>query len=324
MKWYFSILVFALAMPVSARATEHHAGAQCGDPARPLLSVADFDGNGRVEYRDLWILLAAKRTGTYYAFFDRNADHVLDRGDMVLAFRDLGKASTAFDRELAQAFKDFGHFQHVDSPGELALLGFLPGTQSLRGHGVHWLNQSGAAATQGAIPADRRRADGLNVPLRADGVWGMFWGSRAQPLFADPTAASGLSTLDYPTPGGVWETKRVQAFETMPPRFFSSEHENWHPHAGLCAVIEDHGAGLQYVVHQHLSFAECQALPSLGKTGIGSYNNAWSNFWMLHLWMFELNPDGPFAGVHACLDPDAPPEHMINGDREIPPFFQMH
>ena len=202
-------------------------------------------------------------------------------------------------------------------------LDFLPGTQSLRGHGVHWLNATGAAATQGLIPADKMRADGLNVPMRADGVWGMFWGNPAKPLFLDPTAASGLSAFDYPTPGGVWETKRVQAFDTLPPVFFSSGHESWHPHVGLCAVVENQGQGPQVVVHQHLSFAECQAMPSLGRTGI-IYPNAWMNFWMLHLWMFELNPDGPFANVHPCLDPDAPPEHAINGGREVPPFFQMH
>lgn len=323
MKWYLCVLVFAFGVPVLATAEDHHSGAQCGEPARPLLSVADFDGNGRVDRKDLKLLIAAKKMGGYYAFYDRNGDHVLNRQDFVAAVRDLGKKSTPLDRELAQAFRRFGHFQHTRAPAELLQLGFLPGTQSLRGHGAHWLSATGAAATQGLTSADKTRADGLNVPMQADAVWGMFWGSPAQPLFADPTAASGLSTLDYPTPGGIWETKRVQAFEAPAPTFFDSEHESWHPHAGLCAVVEDTGHGQQLVVRQHLSFAECQALPSLGKTGI-IYPNAWMNFWMLHLWMFELNPDGPFANVHPCLDPNAPLEHEINEGREVPPFFEMH
>ena len=48
------------------------------------------------------------------------------------------------------------------------------------------------------------------------------------------------------------------------------------------------------------------------------------NFWMLHVWLFDLNPNGVFGGTHPCVDPDAPPESSINGDREVPPFFAHH
>ncbi|MDH5579975.1 MAG: hypothetical protein OEZ09_16115, partial [Betaproteobacteria bacterium] len=143
MKRYFSMLVFALCIPLSAMADAHLNGAQCGDPVQPLLSVADFDGSGRVDLLDVWMLLAAKKTGVYYAFFDRNGDHVLSREDVISAMRDFGRTSTAFDRELAQAFQRFNRFQLVRTPQQLALLGFLPGTQALRGHGVHWLNATG-------------------------------------------------------------------------------------------------------------------------------------------------------------------------------------
>lgn len=316
--------VLAVGLPLAAQAMESMPPpASCGDPARPLLSVADFDGNGRVDGRDIAQLARAIGGRQYYAFYDRNADGVLDQLDLRAATRDIHRESTAFDRELAAAFARFRQFQTVSGPAALAGLGFMPGTQSFRGHGVHWLSFAGAASTQGLKHADKTLAEGLNVPADGSRVWGMFWGEPSVPLFEDPSSDTGLSPLDYPTPGGAWETRPVQAFGEMPPMLFGSPHEHWHAHAGLCSVIEDHGQGPQVAVYQHMTFADCQARPSLGQTGI-VHRNAWMNFWMIHLWLFELNPNGVFGGTHPCLDPDAPPEEVANEDRPIPPFFQMH
>lgn len=318
----FSIGVFLTATPALAGSSmpEHM---ECGAQAKPLLSVADFDGDGLVDRHDLAWLRKVIREGQYYAIYDRNADNKLDARDLAAAAHDLRKRSTPFDRELVSAFNRFRQFQTITSTAELVQLGFLAGTQPLQGHGMHWLSPSGAASTQGFKLADVNLAEGVNVPAIGDSVWAMFWGDPAQPLFEDSSSPSGLSALDYPNPGGAWETKPVQAFATMPRQFFSSNAENWHPHAGLCAIAEDHGQGLQIVVHQHMTFAACQALPSVAPTGI-VYRNAWMNFWMMHLWLFNLNPNGPFGETHPCLDPSAPPEDSINGDRPVPPFFQMH
>ena len=313
----------SLCTPAIAEPTVSPQHAACGAPAQPLLSVADFDGDGVVDGHDIAWLAKAIHGGEYYAFYDRNADAKLDVRDLRAAVRDLRKRSSAFDRELAAAFKRFHRFQLVRTPTELLQLGFQPGAQPLQGHGVHWLSQAGVASTQGLKPADVTLAEGLNVPMSGDSVWAMFWGDPAQPLFEDPMAEGGLSALDYPAPGGAWEHKPVQAFATMPRRFFSSPNETWHPHAGLCAVAEDHGAGPQIVLHQHTSFAQCQAMPSVARTGIAS-QNAWMNFWMMHLWMFKLNPNGVFGNTHPCLDPTAPTEASINEGRPVPPFFEMH
>ena len=132
----------------------------------------------------------------------------------------------------------------------MAQLGYQPGTTPLRGHGVHWLNEGGVLATQGYKPADRNDAEGLNVPADASSVKALFWGDPATPLFEDATASGGLSTLDYPTPGGVWTSKPVQAFVEGPPAFFTSEHEFWHAHGGLCATVQDLGSGPETVLEQ--------------------------------------------------------------------------
>jgi len=44
---------------------------------------------------------------------------------------------------------------------------------------------------------------------------------------------------------------------------------------------------------------------------------------MLHVWMFNLNPNGIFAGTHPDVDPDSVSEESLNGDREVPMFFNM-
>ena len=49
-----------------------------------------------------------------------------------------------------------------------------------------------------------------------------------------------------------------------------------------------------------------------------------SNVWMLHMWMFDLNPNGLFGGTHPDVDPQAPGEEIINGGREVPMWFQMY
>lgn len=320
---YLLVLIAAGAVSAGENSPPHHGGAECGDPAAPLLSVADFDGSGLVDGSDIVQLAKTVAGGQYYAFYDRNADGVLDPNDIKLAAGDINKTSTNFDAELVEWFQRFGYLQTVTGVQQLLQLGYLPGTEALKGHGVHWLNQGGAMATQGLKPADKTDAEGLNVPSDNSRVSALFWGDPVLPLFNDPQAEGGLSPLDYPQPGGAWESERVQAFATHAPVFTSSPAEYWHPHAGLCVTIQDRGVGPETVLDQHTSFAECQAIPSLVPTGI-VYPNAWMNFWMIHVWLYDLNPNGVFGGTHPCIDPDAISEDVANGGREIPPFFQQH
>ena len=155
---------------------------------------------------------------------------------------------------------------------------------------------------------------------------GVFYTQNAVPLFNDSSSASGLSTLDYPQPAGAWMYERVQAFTGQAPTLFPhSTEENWHVHGGLCITLQDLGQGPQFILEQHTSFMECQSLTSLRKTTVnGVEMNIWVNLWMLHTWMFDLNPEGLFANTHPCLDPHAPQESEINGDREVPAFFSHH
>jgi len=127
--------------------------------------------------------------------------------------------------------------------------------------------------------------------------------------------------------------------------------EAWHTHGGLCMFelrdVDHHGNILYGNVtgsaqqppaeaHQYLTFFECLALaadtgfrgqlgptdvqqPSWGPVSIDLGGPQplqfppvlWANFWMVHFWMFDLNPLGTFAGWHPCIEHDAPPEAII-------------
>lgn len=326
MKLKYTILSSALCMTVMQPAfAEHHAA--CGDPATPLLSVSDFDGDGSVTGKDTSMIARKLGKEEYYALYDRNADGVLNGEDAALAAADMNASSTTMDQWIAQQYNRFEHFQGISGHATITAMGYQQLGGGFKGHGVHWMNEAGMFSIGGLHSADQTIAEGLNVTMDGSDIPALFWGEHAVPLFNDPSSATGLSTLDYPTPGGAWFFERVQAFGDNPPDFIPGVEENWHTHAGTCLTLSDEGNGLEWQTNQHMSAAECQALPNLAPFTdpiTGQKINLWGNFWMLHVWLFDLNPNGVFGNTHPCVDPDAPDEETINGGREVPLWFQHH
>ena len=100
-----------------------------------------------------------------------------------------------------------------------------------------------------------------------------------------------------------------------------------HKHGGLCmTVLHSYDANGNLVrtgsANQHTTFNECQAIPNDERMPDGS--SMWANFWMVHMWLYDLNPNGFFAGTHPCVDPNGLDESTINGDRNVPHFFAHH
>lgn len=103
--------------------------------ADPVLSVGDFNGDGKVSAHDLALLGAQLDTGEYLAFFDRNADYVLDGHDAAATAQEMGGLSTVLDRQLVDLFWSTEMYRDADNA---LAAGFRPFTQSLMGHGAHF------------------------------------------------------------------------------------------------------------------------------------------------------------------------------------------
>ncbi len=321
-KFSFFNALALVCLPVLSNASSELA--QCSDPAVPLLSVSDFNGDGQVTRKDLHMLRDAVHGRVYYALFDRNADGELNHKDIHLAKHEMYLNSTKTDQKLAKMYQRFKHFQPLTGFGELQAMNYRSFGGVFAFHGQHWLNTAGRFAVIGMRKADPFIAEGVNVMGDGSSVPALFWGEGAVPLFKDPSAPSGLSPLDWPAPDGVWNVERVQAFAGGPPDFFpDTDTDLWHPHVGLCLTNQDLGNGPEWVLDQYTSNAECQATPSLQKTEInGQLVNEWGNFWMLHAWLYKLNPRGVFGNVHPCIDLNGASEEEISAGREVPPFFK--
>jgi len=290
----------------------------CGSPSA-ILSKADFDGNGVVDSDDVLLFKKVKKRKQYFAFYDLNADGKLNDKDLKLVRESLGASSTKLDQEMAKLFHQVKQFGVVNNFVEMKAMGQRKFIEAFAGHGEHWLNSVGADAIAGRAVSQFYRPEGVNVSIKDKKPWGLFWGQAAVPIFAN-------GATDFPT-GSNWLNSQVVGFKNEAPKFTSSNNEVWHAHGGLCVTTELIDGVTKLVANQNTTFLECQGIPSTQKLGTapsGAKINAWVNLWMVHIWLFDLNPNGLFAGHHACLDTDSPPPHSINGDRNVPDFFQAH
>lgn len=295
------------------------ASASCGDPAQPLISVPDFNADGIVDANDVSTLAKNVGNKSYYALYDLDTDGKLTGSDVDIAANSLGQVSTVTDQEIATIYNRFKFLQNVQGNEQLTSLGYFSIPPALNGHGTHWFNSAGIASMLGYKQPSIYTAEGINISTDRQKVHANFWAKPATLVFAN-------GATDYPT-GENWKDSQVISFSDTPPALTSHPDENWHKHGGLCmTVLHSTDANGNLVragsANQHTTFNECQAIPNDEPQPDGS--NMWGNFWMVHMWLYDLNPNGFFAGKHPCVDPDAADEATINGDRNIPHFFMHH
>ena len=296
-------------------------GVSCGTTPLPLLTVADFNGDGIVNGQD--INKAAKNISykkPYYALYDRDANGILDYEDLVTSKTEINSDSTLLDQDLAKMYKRFKKFQNIRGYEKLTELGYQAIPVALKGHGVHWFNADGMKSLMGQKQPNPMIAEGLNVSTDEKRVHALFWASAANPVFDN-------DATDYPH-GENWKDGRVTEFiGGMPKNITASANEMWHKHGGLCMplnkVIVDGEETIVGEAHQFTTYNECQEIPS-NYSMLEDETTIWANFWMVHVWLYDLNPNGLFAGTHPCVEKDAPSDSDINGTRDVPPFFAHH
>jgi len=273
----------------------------CPGPA-PIMEVGDFDGDGRVTLKDLHELIHVTLSRDYAAFWDMNADGRLDGRDIAAVAHNLFRVGTPRDAQMAALWRTTSPYRNM---ANATAAGYVPFTPDLMGHGIHFANFNlilswGARASDGGqyhFHADQ--PEGLNYT--ADG--------RLVAAFYYQPGAVDLSTVGQPVPPTTY-------YKALPvrPSFDGVMEDNWHDHVGPCF-----GGATSPVpgFDQCMTLQECKgpgsvpfpaSLGGAGPTG-GVYGQLWSaGFHMLHVWLFEYNACGPFAGLDEEVSPMAPME----------------
>jgi hypothetical protein len=252
--------------------------------AEPILSVSDFDGDGEVGWNDLKLVIKQVARRDYIAFYDRNADYRLNGRDILATIRDWGAASSTMDQQLAAAF--WGSVAFRDQQAAIDA-GFIPFTQAFAGHGQHWAVHADTGLLD--YNFDASAPEGLNYDLDGN-LWAVFYYVGATP---DANNFNPLAQV---------------------PEGFDGHEDMWHHHAGACLM------GIDYddprMDPETLSFMECIGP---GSCGLAAYMNGYGGdfrwnpqFFMLHVWLYELNPCGTFAGAHPDLEAGSPDPATAN------------
>jgi len=243
----------------------------CLAGAKPLLSVADFSGDGIVDNTDLMLLGNVIDKGKYIAFFDRNVDGKVNLKDVNAASQDLGSASTDLDREITEVYWATTKYHAL---GTAALDGYVPFTPVAVGHGRHWLQPFTFASSAYPNEPQRAKPEGLNY--NKDGqIQAVYWGQSALTdssghIISEPPA-------DFFTPGS------------------ANEPINWHHHENACIT----NLGFIDKVHYQEGVSPVQCIQRQGLAdGIST------SFYMMHLWLYYLNPNGAFSMTHPCAGMD--------------------
>jgi len=285
-----------------------------GGVAQPLLTVADFDGNGIVDGSDIQLLTARVNSGEYTAIFDRNADGVLDEQDIVAAAQENESVSTAFDRELVAVFNATERYRDLNNA---IADGYRPFTPELAGHGFHYTRLPIAFTATGIdwtwenwmdSTVEITKPEGLNYDENGQLVAVFYY--------------HGINVLDWilARTSGNMEWSMALAQESVArstiiplPTVFSNEDELWHHHYGAC------WAGLDYPrmqvdptwtpgFNQQMTYADCVAFNAAeGQTATG-WIPAMN---MMHLWVHTLNECGVFSGTDPHVSHDAPEEPLF-------------
>ena len=98
--------------------------------------------------------------------------------------------------------------------------------------------------------------------------------------------------------------------------------ESWHAHGGMCLFIDRDTLKRRLV--QFTTYNECMSYFSTTPNA-----NRWTNFWMIHAWIFKLNPDGLFANTHpdvSTTETDGTDDYPFEGcisARAMPQWFRQ-
>ena len=263
------------------------------DLIKPLLSVTDFNGDGSVDNADVRDIIAryeaVEGDDLYHPLYDTNVNGEIDNYDIENVIHALGENVPLIDQQIAKATQ--ATMKYYGSGGlENAIAdGYLPFSQEVKGHGVHYANFNLLVEVANSKELDVERPIGLNYD--ADGnLLAVFY--------------IRVPNTEKVTPENPYGDLFVEKEDDFPPTSFDTLTANdWHNHqnfwmAGLGSLNSESVYGFEEFVPIEATISRLQ---NINFQLFPESDQLFSpKFWMLHGWFHSLNSAGTFAN----LDPD--------------------
>ncbi len=294
--------------------SDHSHDEDTQDLIKPLLSVADFNGDGNVDNADVRDIIAryeaVEGDDLYHPLYDTNVNGEIDNYDIENVIHALGENVPLIDQQIAKATQ--ATMKYYGSGGlENAIAdGYLPFTQEVMGHGIHYYNPTLADEVGNLKELDIERPIGLNYDAEGNllAVFYIRLPERQEATPENPLAELFVNPADdFPS----------SSFDTL-------TDDDWHTHqsawlTGLGSlnsesVYFEEDVPVEAIVSR-LEDIDFQLFPESDQ----GYS---PKFWMLHGWFHSLNPAGTFANTHPDVAPYAPQELGVHGGHD--PDHQGH
>jgi hypothetical protein len=267
----------------------------------PLLTVADFDGDGTVSAADLEDVTSRSDTvmgdDNYHVLYDLDADGSISSHDLAIAQSSLGESAPLIDQQIARATQATMPYYGENGIENAVANGYIPATQELRGHGIHYYNLQLAEQVANAEQVDIENPVGLNFDAKGNLLAAFYI---RIPDTQEPTPENPLAGL------------LVDPADDHPPEvsFATLSDQNWHNHEQFWTsgvgtlnsedIYAEEDVPLELTA-QRLENLNFQLFPESDQYYI-------PKFWMLHGWFHTFNPNGTFATTNPDVSLYAPEE----------------
>ncbi|MGK7952989.1 MAG: calcium-binding protein [Xenococcaceae cyanobacterium] len=283
----------------------------------PILSVADFDGNGSVEFDDIYDLAsrynAVAGEDDYHPIYDLNTNGEIDLEDILDAIDDYGEDVPLQDRQIAQATQATMKYYGSGGLEQAIEDGYLPFTQEVKGHGVHYVDFNLLVEVANSKELDVERPIGLNYDAEGN-LLAVFY--------------IRVPETQEVTPDNPFGNLFVKEADDFPPSSFDTlTADDWHIHQNIWFTgLGNLNSESVYGFEEGLPFeAMVSRLQNIDFKVFPESDEIFSpKFWMLHGWFHSLNPAGTFANTHPEVSKYAPEElgvhaghHSDNSDPVI-------
>lgn len=282
---------------------ENHEGMH--DSATSILSVPDFNGDGNINNADLRDIItryeAVAGADSYHPLYDLNTNGEIDHEDIEEVIHAWGEDVPLLDQQIAQATQATMKYYGSGGLEQAIADGYIPLTQELQGHGIHYYNPTLADEIGNSPKLDIERPVGLNYD-NEDNLIAVFYLRFPETLEATPD--NPLARL------------MVDPADDFPPTSFDTlTADDWHHHhdawfTGVSnldseSVYFEEDIPLQSVASR-LEQIDFQVYPE-------SDQGFSPKFLMMHGWFHSFNPNGRFAIINPDEGLYAPQELGAHG-----------